>query len=83
MTVVFGVEGSRPPLLYVVLASIAGGVALFAGTIAIIWGIEWMLAALVIAMNALCIAATARHQISGRPVLHHDVHEATSLRRAA
>ena len=56
----------RPPLLYVVLASLVGGVALVAGTIAIIWGNEAMLATLVVAMAALWLAATARHQISGR-----------------
>lgn len=83
MKVVFGVEGTRPPLLYVVLASLTGGVALVAGAIAIIWGNEAMLATLVIAMAGLWIATTARHQISGRPVLHGDVHIEAPLGRAA
>jgi hypothetical protein len=82
MKVVFGVEGKRPPLLYVALASTVGGVAVVAGTMAIIWAIEAMLATLVIAMLVLWIAATARHQISGGSVLQ-DVHEETPLGRAA
>jgi hypothetical protein len=83
MKAVFGVEGKRPPLLYVVLASLVGGVALVAGTIAIIGSNEVMLATLVVAMAALWIAATVRHQIAGRPVLHHDVHIDVPLGRAA
>ena len=83
MKVVFGVEGTRPPLLYVVLASITGGVALVAGTIAIIWGNEAMLATLVVAMAVLWIATTVRHQIAGRPVLHDDVNIEAPLARAA
>lgn len=83
MKAVFGVEGKRPPLLYVVLASLVGGVALVAGTIAIIWSNEVMLATLVVAMAALWIAATVRHQIAGRPVLHDDVHVEVPLGRAA
>jgi hypothetical protein len=83
MKAVFGVEGKRPPLLYVVLASLVGGVALVAGTIAIIWSNEVMLATLVVAMAALWIAATVRHQIAGRPVLHDDVHIDVPLGRAA
>jgi hypothetical protein len=83
MKVVFGVEGKRPPLLYVVLASLVGGVALVAGTIAIVWSNEAMLATLVVAMAALWIAATVRHQIAGRPELHDDVHIEVPLGRAA
>jgi hypothetical protein len=83
MKAVFGVEGKRPPLLYVVLASLVGGVALVAGTIAIIGSNEVMLATLVVAMAALWIAATVRHQIAGRPVLHDDVHIDVPLGRAA
>lgn len=83
MKVVFGVEGTRPPLLYVVLTSLVGGVALVAGAIAIIGGNEAMLATLVVAMAALWIAATARHQIAGRPVLHDDEHIEVPLGRAA
>jgi hypothetical protein len=83
MKVVFGVEGTRPPLLYVVLASLVGGVALVAGAIAIIGGNEAMLATLVVAMAALWIAATARHQIAGRPVIHDDEHIEVPLGRAA
>jgi uncharacterized membrane protein len=83
MKVVFGVEGTRPPLLYVVLTSLVGGVALIAGAITIIGGNEAMLATLVVAMAALWIAATARHQIAGRPVLHDDEHIEVPLGRAA
>jgi hypothetical protein len=83
MKVVFGVDGKRPPLLYVVLASLVGGVALVAGAIAIIGGNETMLATLVVAMAVLWIAATARHQISGRPVLHDDAHIEAPLGRVA
>jgi len=83
MKVVFGVEGTRPPLLYVVLASLVGGVALVAGTIAIIWSNEVMLATLIIAMAALWIAATVRHQIAGRPVLQADAHIEVPFERAA
>jgi hypothetical protein len=83
MKVVFGVEGKRPPLLYVVLASMVGGIALVAGTIAIIWSNEVMLATLIVAMTALWIAATARHQIAGRPVLHDDAQIDVPLGQAA
>ena len=83
MKVVFGVEGTRPPLLYVVLASLVGGVALVAGAVAIIWGNEVMLATLIVAMAALWIVATVRHQIAGRPVLHDDVHGEEPLGRVA
>lgn len=84
MKAVFGVDGAhRPPLLYVVVASLVGGVAFVAGTIAIIWSNEAMLATLVVAMAALWIAATARHQIAGRPEAHDDVHVDVPLGRAA
>lgn len=83
MKVVFGVEGTRPPLLYVVVASLVGGVALVAGAIAIIWSNEAMLTTMVVAIAALWIAATLRHQIAGRPVLHDDVHDEVPLGRAA
>ena len=83
MKIVFGVEGKRPPLLYVVLASLVGGVALVAGTIAIIWGNEAMLATLVVAMAALWLAATARHQISGRPMIGDEGHVEPPLGKAA
>jgi hypothetical protein len=85
MKAVFGVEGARrPPLLYVVLASLAGGVALVAGAIAIIWSNDAMLATLVVAMAALWIAATVRHQVAGPTVLHHgDMPIEAPLGRAA
>lgn len=84
MKAVFGVdEQRRPPLLFVGVASLVGGVALVAGTIAIIWSNEAMLATLVVAMAALWIAATVRHQIAGRPALRDDVHIEVPLGRAA
>jgi hypothetical protein len=84
MRFLFGVdEDERPPLVYVVLASLVGGVALVAGAIAIIWGNEAMLATLVVAMAVLWVATTARHQISGRPELHDDVRIEAPLGRAA
>ena len=84
MKVVFGVDGDRrPPLVYVVLVSIVGAVALVAGMIAIIWGNGTMLAMLVVAMAVLWIAATVRHQLTPRTALHETEHLDALLGRAA
>lgn len=84
MKIVFGVDGERrPPLVYVVLASVVGAVALVAGTVAIIWGNGTMLATLVVAMAVLWIAATVRHQLTPRPALHEAEHIDAPLGRAA
>jgi hypothetical protein len=67
MKVVFGVDAAhRPPKIYVVLASVAGAVALVAGIIAIVAANEAMLATLVVVMAGLLVATTVRHAISGR-----------------
>ena len=67
MKVVFGVDKEhRPPMTYVVLASLAGAVALVAGIIAIVAANEAMLATMVVAMAGLLVVTTIRHAISGR-----------------
>lgn len=65
MKIVFGVDAAhRPPLTYVVLASVVGAVALVAGVIAIVAGNEAMLATLVVATAGLWLMASARHATS-------------------
>jgi len=84
MKIVYGVDGERrPPLVYVVLASVVGAVALVAGTIAIIWGNGTMLATLVIAIAVLWITTTIRHQLTPRPALHEAERIEAPLGRAA
>jgi hypothetical protein len=62
---VYGVGGRpRPPLLYVVLASVLGGVMLFAGIVAFSGGSSSALATLTGAMVALWALATIRHATS-------------------
>jgi uncharacterized membrane protein len=62
---VYGVDGRpRPPLLYVVLASVLGGVMLVAGMVAISGGSAAALATLTGAMVALWAMATIRHRAS-------------------
>jgi hypothetical protein len=65
MEAVYGVGGGpRPPLLYVVLASAMGGVALVAGIVAFAGGGDAALATLTAAMIALWALATIRHSTS-------------------
>jgi len=65
MEAVYGVGGRpRPPLLYVVLASVLGGVMLFAGIVAFSGGSSSALATLTGAMVALWALATIRHATS-------------------
>ncbi|MGB8382536.1 MAG: hypothetical protein WCG47_15050 [Dermatophilaceae bacterium] len=62
MEAVYGVGcRPRPPLLYVVLVSVLGGVMLVAGIVAISGGSTWALATLTWAMVALWAMATIRH----------------------
>jgi len=63
MAIVFGAdrEHRRPPMPYVVTASILGAVALAAGVIALASANEAMLATLVVAMAVLWVIATLRH----------------------
>ena len=62
---VYGVGGRpRPPLLYVVLASVLGGVTLVAGIVAISGGSTAALATLTGAVVALWAMATIRHRAS-------------------
>lgn len=62
---VYGVGGRpRPPLLYVVLASVLGAVMLVAGIIAILSGSTAALATLTVAMVALWAMTTIRHWAS-------------------
>jgi hypothetical protein len=65
MEAVYGVGGRpRPPLLYVVLASVLGGVMLVAGIVAIYGGSTAALATLTAAMIALWALASIRHWAS-------------------
>jgi hypothetical protein len=62
---VYGVGGRpRPPLLYVVLASVLGGVMLVAEIVALTGGSTAALATLTAAMVALWTLATIRHGAS-------------------
>jgi len=62
---VYGVGGRpRPPLLYVVLASVLGGVMLFAGIVAFSGSSSSALATLTGGMVALWALATIRHATS-------------------
>ena len=54
----------RPPLLYVVIASVLGGVTLVAGVVAMLGGGTGALATLTAAMVALWALATIRHWAS-------------------
>jgi peptidoglycan/LPS O-acetylase OafA/YrhL len=65
METVYGVGSrSRPPLYYVVLASVLGGVTLIAGIVALASGGDAALATLTGAMVALWALATFRHSRS-------------------
>jgi len=65
METVYGVAGrTRPPLYYVVLASVLGGVMLVAGIVAFSGGSTAALATLTGAMLALWVLATIRHLMS-------------------
>jgi hypothetical protein len=65
METVYGVGGRpRPPLYYVVLASVLGGVTLVAGIVAFASGGDAALATLTGAMVALWALATIRHSMS-------------------
>ena len=67
MAAVYGAGGGpRPPLLYVVLATILGGVTLVAGIVAFAGGGDAALATLTGAMVALWALATIRHTTSRR-----------------
>ena len=65
METVYGVGGrTRPPLYYVVLASVLGGVMLVAGIVAFASGGSAALATLTGAIVALWALATVRHSMS-------------------
>jgi hypothetical protein len=64
MEAVYGGGGPRPPLLYVVVASAMGAVALVAGIVALAGGGDAALATLTAAMIALWAVATIRHWTS-------------------
>ena len=67
MAAVYGAGGGpRPPLLYVVLATILGGVTLVAGIVAFAGGGDAALATLTGAMVALWALATIRRTTSRR-----------------
>lgn len=65
MRAIYGPADRRPPMTYVVSASIIGGVALVAGIIAMAAGSKPMIAVLVSAMVVLWVASTVRHAIAG------------------
>jgi len=68
MEAVYGVGGrARPPLYYVVLVSVLGGVALVAGIVAFVSGGDAALATLAGTMVALWALATIRHSMSRTP----------------
>jgi hypothetical protein len=65
----------RPQIALVVISSVLGGVALVAGVITLIGSSETMLGALVVAMIALWMVATARHvlgSIKGRETANRE-----------
>jgi hypothetical protein len=65
MEAMYGVSGRpRPPLLYVVLVSVLGGVALVAGIVAFSGGRTAALATLTASMAGLWALATTRHSTS-------------------
>jgi hypothetical protein len=65
---VYGVGGrTRPPLYYVVLVSVLGGVALVAGIVAFVSGGDAALATLAGTIVALWALATIRHSMSRTP----------------
>jgi len=67
MEAVYGVRGGpRPPLVYVVLATILGGITLVAGIVAFAGGGDAALATLIGAMLGLWALATIRHTASRR-----------------
>ena len=60
---VYGVNGTtRPPLAYVVLVSAVGGLATVAGIVAMIVGGTAAVATLLLAMVAMWMLSTVRHQ---------------------
>jgi len=59
--------GDRPPMLYTVLASLLGLVALVAGIWAIVAASETMLTVLVGAMVVLWLVTTIRHAVVASP----------------
>lgn len=82
MKSVYGVdEATRPPIVYVVFASLIGALALVAGVIAIGWANEAMLATMVVAMAVLWLMTTVRHALArpAAPVVEHP----STLPRAA
>lgn len=65
MEAIYGVNGKiRPPMTYVVLVSAVGALALVAGIVAIVGGGTLAVTILVLAMIAMWILATVRHQAS-------------------
>jgi O-antigen/teichoic acid export membrane protein len=65
METLYGVAGrTRPPLYYVVLASVLGGVTLVAGIVALASGGDAALATLTGTMVAMWALATIRHSTS-------------------
>ena len=67
---------SRPPRLYVTLATALGIVMLVVGIVAFVMASQAMLATLVAAMAALWLLSTGRHALTGRH-LHVPAHPAT------
>jgi hypothetical protein len=68
MAVVYGAsrEGPRPPVAYVVNASVIGALALVSGVIALVTGSAVMLAVLAASMAGLWLIATARQTLASR-----------------
>jgi len=67
MASVYGAGGRRrAPMVYVVVASLLGAVALAAGIMTLISASETMLAILVAATVALWVLATVRHVVTGQ-----------------
>jgi len=66
--VVYGAGGlRRPPLFYVVLVSVLGGVTVGAGVLAFVTSSTGALATMVATMAALWVLATVRHASSRTP----------------
>lgn len=72
---IYGAGGlNRPPMLYVVLVSATGIVALVAAMATLIGGSTITLTILIVAMIGLWAMATVRHLATHRPVTNREQH---------
>ena len=67
-----GPKQERPPLAYVVTATVAGAVALVSGVLAVVTGNAALLAVLVATIALLWVLATTQHRTSWLERWHHN-----------